>query len=102
MIAPHEYVEQLARAARRASRELVAVSADDKSRALERFAHALRELGVGEKPPLTVLRLPFEGHAELGLAAEGPLQSRIAPRRLGNCWPLGRRNYGNQCGERSR
>jgi glutamate-5-semialdehyde dehydrogenase len=45
MIAPHEYVEQLARAARRASRELVAVSADDRSRALERFAHALRESG---------------------------------------------------------
>jgi glutamate-5-semialdehyde dehydrogenase len=37
-----EYVEQLARAARRASRRLVAMSADEKSRALERFARELR------------------------------------------------------------
>ena len=43
MTAPHEHVEQLARAARRTSRELVTVSADDRSRALERFARGLRE-----------------------------------------------------------
>jgi glutamate-5-semialdehyde dehydrogenase len=42
MSAPPDYVEQLARAARRASRELVAVSPDEKARALTHFAHELR------------------------------------------------------------
>ena len=43
MTSPHDYVKQLARAARQASRRLVATSAHDKSRALQRFAQALRE-----------------------------------------------------------
>ena len=42
MTSPHEYVEQLARAARQASRRLVAVSADDRSRALAAYARELR------------------------------------------------------------
>ena len=42
MTAPHEYVESLARAARRASRELVSVTSHEKARALVQFAHELR------------------------------------------------------------
>jgi glutamate-5-semialdehyde dehydrogenase len=39
---PHEYVLTIARAARRASRELASVPAEDRSRAISSFAQALR------------------------------------------------------------